>query len=291
MTTYAVTGASGHLGRLVVENLLAKGVAAGDLVAVARTTEKVADLAERGVVVREGDYDRAETLATALAGVDRLLLVSASEVGKRLPQHTAVIEAAVAAGVGRIAYTSVLRADDTTLVLAPEHQATEEAIASSGLPHTLLRNGWYTENYTEQLPTYLAAGVIAHAAGDGRIAAATRADLAEAAAVALLEDRDERVVHELAGPAFTYADLAAAITEVTGTEIAAKDLPTAELSAVLTGAGLDEGTAGFLVAVEGNIVAGELDGDPADLEKLLGRPATTLVDAVRAARSVVPQTV
>ena len=174
MTTYAVTGATGHLGRLVVDELLARGVPAADVVAVVRNPGKATDLAARGVDVREGDYDRPETLPGALAGVQRLLLVSGSEVGQRVPQHTAVIEAAKAAGVQRIAYTSVLRADSTSLPIAPEHVATEQVLRESGVPFTVLRNGWYTENYTGQLDRYLATGEIVGATANGRISAATR---------------------------------------------------------------------------------------------------------------------
>jgi len=291
MTTFAVTGATGHLAPLVIDRLLERGVAPSDVVALARTPEKAADLSARGVQVREGDYDRPDTLAAALTGVDRLLLVSGSEVGRRVQQHGHVVDAAAAAGVERIAYTSVLRADSTALVLAPEHKATEKLIAASGLPFTFLRNGWYTENYTGAAAQYLAQGVVAHAAGDGRIAAATRADLAEAAAVALLDDAAGDRVHELAGPSFTYADLAAALTEVTGIEVAERRLTPDELAAALGAAGLDEGTVGFLVTVDGDIARGDLDGDPAEFERLLGRPATSLTEALRAARLEVPQSV
>ncbi|WP_043498350.1 NAD(P)H-binding protein [Georgenia sp. SUBG003] len=291
MTTYAVTGASGQLGRLVIDQLLVRGVAPGAVVAIARTPEKIAGLAERGVQVREGDYDRPETLDAALAGVDRLLLVSGSEVGRRVAQHTNVVEAARRAGVGRILYTSVLRATTTALVIAPEHKATEEAIRASGLPYTMLRNGWYTENYTGQLASYLAQGVVLHAAGEGRIAAATRTDLAEAAAVALTDDAGADLVYELGGPAFTMGQLADAVTEVTGTTVVARTLAAEELVTALTGAGLDEGTAGFLAAVDANIADGDLDTDEDDLERLLGRPVTGLLDAVRTARESSRQTV
>lgn len=284
MTTFAVTAATGQLGRLVVAELLKAGVVPGDVIAVVRDPGKASDLAGQGVQVREGDYNRPEALAAALAGVDRLLLISGSEVGQRVPQHRNVIDAARAAGVQRIAYTSVLRADRTTLVLAPEHKATEEAIAASGVPYTFLRHGWYTENYSAQLGQYLEHGAVLHAAGDGRIAAATRADFAAADAAALLEDRTDNAVYELAGPAFTYAELARTITEVTGTPVQARALSAEQLQESLTSAGLDAGFAGFLAAVDGNIAAGELDGDTPDLEKLLGRPATALAEAVAAAR-------
>ncbi|NHC16548.1 NAD(P)H-binding protein, partial [Motilibacter deserti] len=185
MTTYAVTAATGHLGRLAVAELLRRGVPASDVVAVARNPEKAADLAEQGVTVREGDYSQPETLATALAGVDRLLFISGSEAGQRVPQHLAVVEAAKAAGVGRVAYTSILKADTAANPLAPEHKATEEALRASGVPFTLLRNGWYLENYTAQLGQYLERGEILGAAGTGRVAGAARADYAAAAVEAL----------------------------------------------------------------------------------------------------------
>jgi NAD(P)H dehydrogenase (quinone) len=283
MTTYAVTGASGPFGRHVLETLVSTGVPATDLVAVARTLRKVADLADRGISVREADYELPDTLDPALAGVDVLLLVSGSEVGQRVRQHGNVVDAATRAGVRRIGYTSALRADRTPLVIAPEHKATEELIVASGIPYTLLRNGWYLENYTGQLASYVEHGAILHAAGRGRIAAATRADLAEAAAHALVDDRRDNVVYELGGAPFTYDELAAAVTEVTGATVVATELPPDRLRETLVSAGLDEGTAGFLVAVEANIADGALDTDSGDLARLLGRSPTSLVEALRAA--------
>ncbi|MFD1504736.1 NAD(P)-dependent oxidoreductase [Georgenia yuyongxinii] len=292
MPLYAITGVTGHLGRLAVDQLLERGVAPADVVALARTPEKAADLAARGVQVREADYDRPETLDSALVGVDKLLLVSGSEVGGRVQQHTNVVEAARKAGVSRILYTSMLRAGISGLVLAPEHKGTEEVIAASGLPYTFLRNPWYVENYTGQIATYLAQGTILHATGEGRIALATRFELAEAAAAALLEDVEGNVVYELGGPSYSIGDLAAAITEVTGQPVDAKAVTTAEeLTAALTGAGLDEGLVGFLVTVDRNIADGDLDNDTDDLARLLGRPVGSLVNAVRAARVEAPQTV
>ncbi|MFD1718282.1 NAD(P)H-binding protein [Georgenia deserti] len=279
MTTYAVTGTTGHYGPIVVDQLIARGVAAEDIVALARAPHR-AEL-PGGVAIREADYDRPETLGPALEGVDRLLLVSGSEVGQRVAQHTNVVDAAKRAGVQHLLYTSILRAPTSTLPLAPEHQETESVIASSGLSHTFLRNGWYMENYVGAAGQHLERGVIEHAAGDGRIAAATRADFAEAGAAALLID-NPREAYELAGHGFTYADLASLLTSITGTRVEARALSTEELTASLTGAGLDEGTAGFLAALDAGIGAGELDGDPADLETLLGRPAATLEQELRA---------
>ncbi|GAA2006359.1 SDR family oxidoreductase [Nakamurella flavida] len=284
MSVIAITGATGQLGRLVVENLLESGIPAGDVVAVVRTPGKAADLAERGVQVREGDYDRPDTLTTALAGVDVLLLVSGSEPGGRVAQHTAVIRAAENAGVDRIVYTSLLRADTSPLVLAPEHKATEEILAASALPTTILRNGWYTENYTARLGEYLDRGVIVGATGDGLVAAATRADYAAAAAVVLTTDGHEGAVYELGGTPFTLTELAAVITEVAGRPVTHQDVSVAELRGILTGAGLDEGTAGFVAALDEATAQGALDTDSTDLARLIGRPTTPLADAVRAAR-------
>ncbi|MEP7762889.1 NAD(P)H-binding protein [Sanguibacter sp. 25GB23B1] len=285
MTTYAVTGATGPFGRHVVEELLNRGVAPADVVAVVRTPSKAADLADRGVQVREGDYSRPETLPAALAGVQRLLLVSANEPGKRVPQHTAVIDAAKAAGVERIVYTSILRADTSTNPLAGDHVGTEQALHASGIPSTVVRNGWYIENYTSQLGQYLATGEVLGAANGGKVSGAARADYAAAAAAALLADVDGDVTYELGGPAFTFDDLAATITEVTGTTVVSHDVSVAEYAATLQQHGLDAGTAGFVAALDGSTAAGDLETDSTDLVDLLGRPVTPLADVVRAAQA------
>lgn len=286
MTTYAVTGATGHLGHLVIEDLLSRGVSASDVVAVVRTPSKAADLAARGVQVREGDYSRPETLPAALAGVQRLLLVSASEPGARVAQHAAVIDAAAAAGVERITYTSILNADNTSNPLAGEHQETEKALRASGIPVTLLRNGWYTENYTEQLDQYLERGKIVGATAGGQISGASRADYAAAAATALLaDDGGDFVVHELGGQPFTFDELAATISDITGTKVAHRDLPVQEYAAELQQVGLDAGTAGFVAGIDASIAAGDLQTDSDDLARLIGRPTTPLADAVRAAHT------
>jgi NAD(P)H dehydrogenase (quinone) len=283
MTTYAVTGATGKLGQLAVEGLLDRGVDPADVVAIVRTPGRAAGLAQRGVTVRAGDYDEPRTLPAALAGVEALLLVSGSEPGRRLPQHRAVIEAAQTAGVGRLVYTSLLRADTTALSLAPEHKATEELLIASGLPYTLLRNGWYTENYTDQLAQYLRQGAIVDAAGEGRVSAATRADYAAAAVAVLTGTGHDNVIYELGGPAFTMDELAATITDVTGTAVAHKTVTVPELIAILEGAGLDAGTAGFVARLDEGTARGDLYTGSEDLPRLLGRPATPLADAVRAA--------
>jgi NAD(P)H dehydrogenase (quinone) len=285
MPTYAVTGASGHLGRLVVQELLARGVPASDVVAVVRTPSKAADLAERGVQVRKADYSRTQALADALAGVDRLLLVSSSEAGQRVAHHTNVIEAATTAGVSRIVYTSMLNADDTSNPLAGEHQDSERVLRAADVPFTVLRNGWYTENYTDQLGQYLQRGEIVGAAGGGRISAATRQDYAAAATAALLQDEEGNRTYELGGPAFDLTELARVISEVTGASVAYRDLPVVEYSSWLQVAGLDEGSAQFVAALDASIARGDLETKSQDLARLLGRPATPLTDVVRVARS------
>jgi NAD(P)H dehydrogenase (quinone) len=279
MTTYAVTGTTGHLGPLVVRELLARGVPAADVVALARTPEKAADL---GVPVRRADYSDTATLPEALAGVDVLLLVSGSEVGRRVAQHTSVIEAAKTAGVQRVAYTSIANADHSTNPLQPEHKATEDVLRASGLPFTIFRNNWYLENYTGQVPQYLATGEVLGIDGGARIGAATRADMAAATTAALLDEGTAGATFELSGPPITLAGLAEAVTDVTDTKVAYRDVTPEELTAILRGTGLDDGTAGFVVALEESVARGDLDVRGDDLERLLGRPATTLADALRA---------
>jgi NAD(P)H dehydrogenase (quinone) len=279
--TIAVTGATGHLGRLVVEALLDRGVPADQVIAVVRDTAKAADLADRGVVVRHGDYEQPATLAEALTGVDRLLLVSGSEVGRRVAQHQAVVDAAGGAGVSLLAYTSVVRADTTQLLLAAEHRATEELIRSSGLPYVFLRNSWYVENYTPQLPTYLEHGAIVGAAGEGRVSAATRADYAAAAAAVLTSEGHDNAVYELGGDqAFTMTELAAAVSAATGHDIAYRDLPVQEYTQVLVGAGLPEPVAAVFADSDAGIARGDLFTDSGDLSRLIGRPTTPYTEAV-----------
>jgi NAD(P)H dehydrogenase (quinone) len=278
-----VTGATGHLGRLTVESLLARGVPAGEIVATGRATGKLADLADRGVVVRRADFDDPASLREAFAGADELLLVSGSEPGRRVPQHTAAITAAKDAGVRLIAYTSIAHADTSTLALARDHRGTEEVLVGSGVPYVLLRNSWYLENYTGQLPAYLQHG-IAGAAGDGRVSAATRADYAEAAAVVLTDESHESAVYELGGPTFTMTELAAAVSAATGQQVTYTDLPVERYRQVLAGAGLPEPVAEMVADNDRGVAAGELFVDSGHLEKLLGRPATPLAEALAVAQ-------
>ncbi|GGM97124.1 NAD(P)-dependent oxidoreductase [Terrabacter tumescens] len=284
--TLLVTGASGQLGRLVVEALLERGTPAADVVAIARTPESITDLAERGVQVRRADYTDPASLDAAFVGVNRLLLVSGSEVGQRIAQHANVIDAAKRAGVGFVAYTSITRADTTDLLLAAEHRATEELLAGSGLPHALLRNSWYLENYTGQLPTVLEHGAVLGAARDGRVSAATRADYAEAAAVVLAgeEDGHEGAVYELGGDhAFTLGELAETVGRVAGREVVYRDLSVADYTAALVAAGLPEGYAAVLADSDRGIAEGALFTDSGDLSRLVGHPTTDLETALRAA--------
>ncbi|GEL94621.1 NAD(P)H-binding protein [Cellulomonas composti] len=286
MPTYVVTGATGAFGRHAIAALLARGVAPADVVAVVRTPAKADDLAALGVQVREGDYDRPETLAAAFAGVSHLLFVSGSQIGSRVPQHQAVVDAAVAAGVGRVAYTSILHADTTTNPLAPEHVATEAMLASSGLAHSLLRNGWYVELYAGQVGRYVAQGEIVGAAQDGRIAAAPREQYAQAAVAALLGDEGARVVHELGGDAFTLTDLAAAVAAAAGEPVVYRDITVDELAAGLEAAGLPAPAARMFAEVDGSIAAGALDTTSDELARLLGHAPTPVAEVV--AREVNP---
>lgn len=278
-----VTGATGPLGRLIVEHLLERGVAPADITAAGRNPSRLAELAATGVNTATIDYNDPASLAAAFSGADLLMLVSGSEVGQRVSQHTNAINAAVTAGVGRIVYTSVLAATTTALILAPEHKATEEALHASGVPFTILRNGWYTENYDAALEQARSHGVYLTSAGEGRMASASRTDFAEAAAVVLTTPGHDYAVYELAGDvAWTGADMAAALAEIVGRPVALSSVSADEHTAILTGAGLDGGTVGFLVAIEGNIQDGMLAGGSTELATLIGRPTTPLVDGLRA---------
>lgn len=281
MSTIAVTAATGQLGTLVVRGLTGRG---HQVVAVVRDPAKAAALAADGVEVRVADYTDRPALETVFAGVDRLLFISGSEAGQRIPQHTNVVEAATAAGVGHLVYTSATRADDTPLVLAPEHKVTEELIRASGIPSTVLRNNWYTENYAGQASQAAESGVLLGSAGEGRVASASRQDYADAAVAVLTGEGHEGAVYELGGDvAWTMPDLAAAIAEITGRPVRYSDVSQAEHVAALVAAGLDEGTAGFVAALDHNIAEGALGEVTGDLHRLVGRPTTPLVKGLRAA--------
>jgi NAD(P)H dehydrogenase (quinone) len=281
-----VTGATGHLGRLVVEALLDRGVPGGQIVATGRRTETLADLAERGVVVRRADFDDPASLREAFTGAERLLLVSGSEPGRRIEQHGNAIEAAKAAGVRHIAYTSIVRADTSSLLLAADHRGTEELLAASGVPHTLLRNAWYFENYTTRLPVYLEHGIVG-SVGAARISAAARADYAEAAAAVLTGEGHEGAIYELGGASFTMAELAEVVSTATGRTVTYTDLPVEQYAQVLVAAGLPEPVAAVFADGDRGAAAGELLVDGSDLEKLIERTPTPLADVVTAAAAQV----
>jgi NAD(P)H dehydrogenase (quinone) len=279
--SYVVTGATGHLGRLTVEALLERGVDPAEIVATGRSVDKLADLADRGVRVERLDFDDVPASVPWLNDADVLLLVSGSEVGKRVPQHTAIVELAQRAGVRRLVYTSAPKADDTTLVVAPEHAATEAVIRESGLPFTFLRNGWYTENYVPTFDQARATGVVSGSAGDARFASAPRADFAEAAAVVLTTDGHDGAVYELSGDtAWDFDELASVVGDALGREVTYQRLTPEEHLAALVGVGLDEGTAGFVVALDQNATEGLLGVTTGELGKLLGRPTVPLAETV-----------
>jgi NAD(P)H dehydrogenase (quinone) len=277
-----VTGATGQLGHLVVEHLLARGTDPVTIVATGRRTEALADLAAQGVRTAKVDFADPATLDSALESGDTVLLVSSSEVGQRVAQHAAVIDAAKRAGVARLVYTSALRADTSPLILAPEHKATEELIHASGLPFTILRNGWYTENYGQSVDQAKATGSFVGSVGDGLVSSASRTDYAEAAAVVLTTDGHEGKAYELAGDvAWSHPELAQAIGEVIGREVVYQDLSPEDHLKALLAAGLDEGTAGFVVALDGNTRDGLLADTSGDLSRLIGHPTTPLVEGLR----------
>ncbi|MFI2733412.1 SDR family oxidoreductase [Streptomyces sp. NPDC018711] len=280
-----VTGATGQLGRLVVDALL-DTVPAESVVAVVRDKAKAADLAERGVELRIADYSRPETLAEAFEAGDRVLLISGSEVGQRVPQHRAVIDAAKAAGVAQLAYTGVLGGPEADFTLADEHKATEELILASGLPYTFLRNGWYSENYTANLAPVLAHGAVVASAGEGRVASAARADYAAAAAAVLTGPAEEHLnkTYELSGDtAWSFAEYAAEVGAQTGREIAYNAVPGAVHLEILTGAGVPAPFAEILVDVDRAVALGALALRTGDLARLIGRPTTPVAESIKEA--------
>ena len=278
----AITGATGQLGRLVIEKLLEK-TPADQIVAVARDPVKAVDLAAKGVQLRQADYDQPQTLAAAFAGIDKLLLISSSEVGRRAPQHRAVIEAAKQSGVKLIAYTSILHADTSPLPLAIEHKETEALLKASGIPHVLLRNGWYTENYVASMPVALQHGVVLGSAGAGKISSAAREDYAQAAAAVMSSDGQAGKVFELAGDeAYTLAEFSAEIARQSGKAVSYNDLPQAGYTAALLQAGLPEGLATMLAESDAGAAKGGLFDDSRTLSQLIGRPTTPLAALVKA---------
>jgi len=275
----AITGATGQLGRLAVEKLKEK-TATENLVALVRNPSKAEDL---GIEARVFDYSKPETLVDSLQGIDTLFLISGSEIGQREIQHKNVINAAKQAGVKRIVYTSILNASTSEMALAPEHVATEKALAESGLTYTILRNGWYTENYAGSIPGSIQAGGFIGSAGEGKISSATREDYAEAAAVVLTTEGHENKIYELAGDdAYTLSDLAAEISKQTGKDIPYNNLSEADFTAALVGIGLPEPFAQVLADSDAKASKGALYSDDKTLSKLIGHSTTPLADVVKA---------
>lgn len=273
----AVTGATGHLGRIVIDKLKNK-MPVGDIIGLARSPQKGADL---GVVVREADYDKPETLGPALTGIDTLLLISASEIGKRAAQHRNIIHAAKQRGVKWIIYTSLLHADTSSISLGDEHRATEAELKKAGIPFTLLRNGWYTENYTNSIPGALAGGAFIGSAGDGKLSLAARADYADAAVAVLTTPGHQGKTYELAGDEpYTLTDLAAEISRQTGKKIPYKDLSEADYISTLKSFGLPDSLAKAIAGWDVAASHGALFDDSRQLSMLIRRPTTPLSNVV-----------
>jgi NAD(P)H dehydrogenase (quinone) len=278
----AITGATGHLGQLTLTELL-KIVPASQLVAIVRNPAKAETLAQQGVIVRQAEYGDQAALTAALEGVDKLLLISSSEVGQRAVQHRNVIDAAKAAGVKFIAYTSLLHADRSPLGLHVEHVDTEQYLAASGIPYALLRNGWYSENYLASAPAALAHGVFIGSAGEGKIASATRGDYAAAAAKVISSEGHAGKVYELAGDeAWTLSKLAAELSKQSGKPVVYQNLSEADFAAALKGAGLPEAFANLLADSDAGAAKGGLFDSSRTLSTLIGRPTTPIRDSIRA---------
>ncbi len=278
----AVTGATGQLGRLVIDALLKK-VPAEQIVAAVRSPGKAADLAAKGVTVRKADYGQPDTLMSAFSGVDKLLLISGSELGQREAQHQAIINAAKSANVNFIAYTSLLHADSSPLGLGVEHRATEAQLQASGIPYALLRNGWYTENYAASIAPALTHHAFIGSAGEGRIASAARRDYAEAAAEVISRDDQAGKIYELAGDdSYTLAEFAAEIARQSGEQVEYVNLSPAEFAAALKGAGLPDGLAEMLADSDRGASQGGLFDGSRSLSKLIGRATTPYQEVIKA---------
>lgn len=276
-----ITGASGHLGRLVVEQLLSIGTPPEQIVATGRDVEKLADLAQRGVTVRRADFADPTSLDEAFAGADAMLLISTTTVGERFENARNAIDAAARVGVTRIVYTSLVNASTARMTLAEEHRRTEDYLRAGGSAFVILRNGWYLENYTDLLPMITQYHALPGSAQDGLVSGAARHDLAAAAAAVLTQDGHLGATYELGGAAFTLTELAAMFSDVLGTPIAYQDMPVADYTATLTGAGLPPEMAAAVADADAGLARGELHTDSHDLEKLIGRSPITAQEAVR----------
>ncbi|GGJ61613.1 SDR family oxidoreductase [Deinococcus aquiradiocola] len=282
--TIGVTAATGQLGQLVVAALLRRGVPADHIVAIVRTPSKAADLAAQGVTVRQADYHQPQSLQTALQGVQNLLLISSNDFQDRPGQHRNVIEAAREAGVQRVAYTSILNADTSTMLLAADHQATEQALRASGVTYTLLRNGWYSENYTGSAAQTVQNGVLLGSAGEGALNPAAREDYADAAAVVLSAPGHDNATYELAGDtALTLPQIAAEYAARSGRSVEYRDLPEQAYADTLKSYGLPEALAAVFANSDSGIARGELGTDRRDLSTLIGRPTTPFGDTAATA--------
>ena len=280
----AITGASGHLGRLVIDALL-KSTPPDQIVALVRSPAKVADLAAKGVHVREADFDQPETWPTALTGVTRLLLISSNNLVDRPKKHAVAIDAARAAGVKQIAYTSLINADSSVVSFAKDHRETEAHLKASGVPYVALRNGWYIENYTAMAGMAVQHGAVIGSSGDGKIAGATRQDFAEAAAAVLADPEiGPSRVYELAGDtSFTMSDYAVELSKAAGKSVTWTNLPEAEYAKILVSNGLPEAVATFVAALDISVANGAVDSSSTDLSRLIGRPSTPLAVAIKQA--------
>lgn len=281
-----ITGASGHLGRLVVDQLLATGTPPVQIVATGRDVDRLADLAQDGVTVRRADFADPSTLDDAFAGGDAMLLVSTTTVGVRFDNARNAIDAAVRAGVSRIVYTSLVNASTAQMTLADEHRRTEDYLRDRGTPFVILRNGWYLENYTDQLPMITQYHALLGSAHDGLVSAASRRDYAAAATAVLTQDGHLGATYELGGTPFTLTELAATISDVLGTHIAYQDMSVADYTATLTAVGLPPEMAAAVADADAGLARGELFTDSDDLVNLIGRPATTAHEAVQTAATI-----
>lgn len=284
-TSIVVTGATGHLGRLIIEALIARGIAPNEIIATGRNAERLAAIASSGVATAVIDFASPASLDSAFAGSDTLMLVSGSEVGQRTQQHANAISAAARSGITRVVYTSAPHADTSALILAPEHKATEQALLDSGISFSILRNNWYTENYLSAMTAASGSGTYADSTRGGRVASASRIDFADAAAVVLTTDGHENTTYELGGDhAWDGSELAAAMAQVLGTPVAYSTLTPGQHAAALVATGLDAGTVGFLVALDDNIHDGLLSETTGELARLIGRRTTPLVEGLRTGR-------
>ncbi len=278
----AITGATGHLGAHVLKKLIEEGTNPSEILALGRNEKKLEELAkDLGVKTAKFDYTDPSTIDAALSQPDNLLLISGSEVGQRYIQHKNVIDGAKKAGIKQIVYTSLLKADTSPLGLAPEHKQTEELLIDSGLNYTILRNGWYTENYTDQLPVMIENSGFVGCAKDAKISAAPREDYAQAAAKVLTSSGHDKKTYELAGDeAFTLSELADAVSKAVKKEIKYTNLPEKDFTKILIDADLPEGFAQVLSSTETYAQDGALFNDSKTLSRLIGRPTQTLKDVL-----------